>query len=101
MAQALKAKWDIGLHGGGVIANPIPKEYEMDPASSTAPSQKPSANHRHSESRAKKAPPFLLAKVKDLNDGASLDSNIQLVYNNAIVGAQVAVELSKLQVAAG
>jgi pseudouridine-5'-phosphate glycosidase len=32
LAQALKAKWDLGLKGGAVIANPIPVEYEMDPA---------------------------------------------------------------------
>ena len=42
-----------------------------------------------------KAPPFLLAKVKDLTGGASLDSDIQLVYTNAKVGAQIAVELNR------
>ena len=46
--------------------------------------------------KGKESTPFLLAKVKELTEGASLDSNIQLVYNNAKVGAQIAVELSKL-----
>ena len=44
----------------------------------------------------KETTPFLLAKVKELTGGDSLDSNIQLVFNNAKVAAQTAVELSKL-----
>ena len=39
--------------------------------------------------------PFLLAKVKELTGGDSLDSNIQLVYNNARLAAQTAVALCK------
>ena len=96
MAQALKAKWDLGLNGGVVIANPIPAEYEMDPA---VIDRAITEAVRESEAlgiKGKESTPFLLAKVKDLTDGASLDSNIQLVYNNAALGAKVAVELSKL-----
>ena len=40
--------------------------------------------------------PFLLAKVKELTGGDSLDSNIQLVYNNAALAAKTACELCKL-----
>jgi pseudouridine-5'-phosphate glycosidase len=96
MAEALKAKWDLGLNGGVVIANPIPAEYEMDPA---VIDRAIAEAVRESETlgiKGKASTPFLLAKVKDLTDGASLDSNIQLVYNNAALGAKVAVELSKL-----
>ena len=46
--------------------------------------------------KGKESTPFLLAKVKDITAGKSLDSNIQLVFNNALLGAKVAVELSKL-----
>lgn len=42
--------------------------------------------------------PFLLARIKDITGGDSLDSNIQLVYNNARLAAQTAVELSRLDV---
>ena len=41
--------------------------------------------------------PFLLATIKDLTGGDSLDSNIQLVFNNARLGAAAAVELAKLE----
>ena len=41
--------------------------------------------------------PYLLAKIKDLTGGDSLDSNIQLVFNTARLGAAAAVELAKLE----
>lgn len=96
MAKALKAKWDLGLQGGVVIANPIPAEYEMDPAVIDRAIEEAVRESQALGIKGKESTPFLLAKVKDLTGGASLDSNIQLVYNNAAVGAQVAVELSKL-----
>ena len=43
----------------------------------------------------KETTPFLLAKVKDLTGGDSLESNIQLVYNNAVLGAKTACALSR------
>ncbi len=96
LAQALRTKWDLGLNGGVVIANPIPAEYEMDPAVINAAINAAVKEAEEKGIKGKESTPFLLAKVKELTDGASLDSNIQLVYNNARVGAQIAVALSKL-----
>ncbi len=97
LALAIKAKWDLNLHGGLIVANPIPAAFEMDSnvinqAIAEAIRQQFAAGVKGKEST-----PFLLAKVKELTGGDSLDSNIQLVYNNAKVGAQLAVALSKLQ----
>ena len=96
LAEALKAKWDLGLKGGAVIANPIPKEYEMKPAVINKAIDLAVKEAEERGIKGKESTPFLLAKVKELTEGASLDSNIQLVYNNAKVGAQIAVELSKI-----
>ena len=96
LAAALKAKWDMGLKGGAVIANPIPKEYEMDPLVINKAIDSAIREAEEKKIKGKESTPFLLAKVKELTEGASLDSNIRLVYNNAKVGAQIAVELSKL-----
>ena len=97
LAAAIKAKWDLHLDGGVIVANPIPKAYEMDPkmiddAITEAVRQQFAAGVKGKEST-----PFLLAKVKELTGGDSLESNIQLVYNNAKVGAQLAVALSELK----
>ena len=44
----------------------------------------------------KNVTPFLLDKVKTITDGKSLESNIELVYNNAKVAAQIAKDLSDI-----
>ena len=95
-AEALKAKWDLGLEGGVVIANPIPAEYEMDPEVINGAIAAAVKESEDKGIKGKESTPFLLSKVKELTGGASLDSNIQLVYNNVKVGAQIAVALSKL-----
>lgn len=96
LAEALKAKWDLGLNGGVVVANPIPEEYEMEPAVINKAIDSAIKEAEEKGIKGKESTPFLLAKVKELTEGASLDSNIQLVYNNAKLGAQIAVELSKI-----
>ena len=96
LAEALKAKWDLELDGGVVIANPIPQEYEMEPAVINKAIASALKEAEEKGIKGKESTPFLLAKVKELTEGASLDSNIQLVFNNAKVGAQIAVELSRL-----
>ena len=45
--------------------------------------------------KGKESTPFLLAKIKEITGGDSLESNIKLVYNNAKLAADVALELSK------
>lgn len=96
IAKALKTKWDIGLKGGAVIANPIPAEFEMD-ANEINQFIDSAIQEAHTKGiKGKAATPFLLAKVAEMTKGSSLDSNIQLVYNNARIGAQIAVAFSKL-----
>lgn len=97
LALAIKAKWDLNLRGGLLVANPIPKEFEMDPKVIDEAIQEAIQQQMILGIKGKESTPFLLAKVKELTGGDSLDSNIQLVYNNAKVGAQLAVELSKLK----
>ncbi len=96
LAEALKTKWDLGLKGGAVIANPIPEGYEMNPDVINKAIADALKEADEKGIKGKASTPFLLAKVKELTEGASLDSNIKLVYNNAKIGARIAVELSKL-----
>lgn len=96
LAKALKTKWDLNLKGGVIVANPIPAAYEMDPKVINDAILEAVRQQNEQGVKGKESTPFLLAKVKELTGGDSLDSNIQLVYNNAKVGSQIAVELSKL-----
>jgi pseudouridine-5'-phosphate glycosidase len=96
IASAIKVKWDLGLNGGVVVANPIPEQYAMDYDIITNAINSAIKEAEEKGVKGKDTTPFLLAKVKDITGGSSLDSNIQLVYNNAMLGAKIAVELSKL-----
>jgi pseudouridine-5'-phosphate glycosidase len=96
VASALDAKWNLGLRGGMVIANPIPSEYEMDPDKIDAAISQALTEAENKGIKGKETTPFLLDRVKQLTGGDSLESNIQLVYNNARVGTAIAVELSKM-----
>ncbi len=96
IADALRAKWDLGLKGGMVIANPIEEQYQMDYDTINCAIEKALKEASENGIRGKESTPFLLAKVKELTGGDSLESNIRLVYNNAELGAKIAVELSKL-----
>ncbi|MEG1462415.1 MAG: pseudouridine-5'-phosphate glycosidase [Anaerorhabdus sp.] len=93
IAEAIVAKREMGLNGGVLI----PEEYamnkeEMDKAINAAIDEMNKMGVHGKEST-----PFLLAKIKELTGGKSLDSNIQLVFNNAKVGAEIAKEICLLK----
>ncbi|WED24063.1 pseudouridine-5'-phosphate glycosidase [Vibrio sp. JC009] len=96
IALALKAKWGMDLKGGAVIANPIPEEYAMPPEAINSAIETALREADEQGIFGKESTPFLLARVCELTGGDSLDSNIQLVLNNARLGAQIAIEYSKL-----
>ena len=90
LAKAFKVQNDLGLGGGMLVTNPIPEEYSMDPAVINKAIDEAIAESREKGIHGKATTPFLLAKVKELTGGDSLDSNIHLVYNNAKVAALTA-----------
>ena len=96
LAAAFKASQDMGLKGGMLVTNPIPEEFSMDPAVINKAIDEAIAQANAQGIHGKESTPFLLAKVKELTGGDSLDSNIQLVFNNARLAAQTAAELCKL-----
>ncbi|BCL71138.1 pseudouridine-5'-phosphate glycosidase [Vibrio nigripulchritudo] len=90
IATALKAKWELGLNGGAVIANPIPEQYAMNKAEIDEVIAHAIEEMDSKGIKGKESTPFLLAKVAEKTAGNSLASNIQLVLNNAKLAAQVA-----------
>ncbi len=95
IANALRTKWDLGLSGGIVIANPIPTDKAMDKNAIDTAIETALKEADEQGIRGKAITPFLLDKVKSLTGGDSLTANIALVYHNAKVGAEIAVALSK------
>lgn len=91
LAKALQTKWQMGLQGGVVIANPIPPEFEMDYDTIQAAIESALLEAEWQGIKGKESTPFLLAKIKDITGGHSLESNIQLVLHNARLAGQLAV----------
>ena len=96
LAKAFHAKLELGLRGGMLVTNPIPEQYSMDKAVIDKAIGTALDEAKAQGVHGKAVTPFLLAKVKELTGGDSLDSNIQLVYNNARLAAATAAELCKL-----
>ncbi|MEM8578362.1 MAG: pseudouridine-5'-phosphate glycosidase [Pseudomonadota bacterium] len=93
IAAAHRARGALGLPGGQLIANPIPAADEI-PAEALAPIiAQAQAEAVQKGIAAKAVTPFLLQRIFELTDGASLTANIALVRNNARLAAAIAQEL--------
>lgn len=90
IAKILKTKWDLGLNGGVVVANPIPKQFAMEKEVIDKAIEEAYREMEKEKISGKEVTPFLLAKIKDVTAGKSLESNIQLVLNNARLAASIA-----------
>jgi len=95
IADAFRVKLDMGLVGGMLVTNPIPEEYSMDPEYINKNIADAIDEANRLGIKGKETTPFLLDKIQKLTGGDSLKSNIQLVFNNARLGAAVAAELVK------
>ncbi len=95
LAAAFNAKLEMGLKGGMLVTNPIPEEYSMDADVINKAIDEAVEESIKLGIKGKKTTPFLLAKIKDITGGDSLDSNIQLVFNNARLAAKTAAEMCK------
>lgn len=89
-AKAFEAQRGAGLHTGMLMANPIPEEFSMDEEMINNAIEAAVKEACEKGIKGKDSTPFLLSKVKDITGGSSLDANIELVFNNAKVAAQIA-----------
>lgn len=95
LAMIIKEKRKAHLHGGLLITNPIPEEYALDENLMNQSVNQALKEADEKGIHGKDVTPFLLRRVVELTGGESLESNIQLVLNNARLGAEIAKELCK------
>ena len=95
LAAMFRAQRELGYKGGMLVTNPIPEQYAMDKAVIDAAIEQALRESVEQGVKGKEATPFLLARVVELTGGDSLESNIQLVLNNARLAAKTAAELGK------
>ena len=96
IAKAMAVKWQSGLNGGMVVANPIPEAFAMPEEKINAAINRAVKEAEEQGVVGKASTPFLLARVAELTGGDSLKSNIQLVFNNAILACEIAKEYQQV-----
>ncbi len=92
-----KAKREYKLDGGILVCNPVPKEFAMDEKVISDVINQAQKEMEEKGIKGKDETPFLLSRIVELTKGDSLNTNIQLILNNAKLGAKIAVEYSKIK----
>jgi pseudouridylate synthase len=95
VAAVMRAKWDLGLDGGLVVANPIPAEDEIPADEIGGIIEQALADMDRLGIHGKDATPYLLGRIVEITGGASLTANIALVRHNARLGAAIAREFAR------
>jgi pseudouridine-5'-phosphate glycosidase len=96
IARAIAIQTDLGM-GGMLVANPIPRENELDSGWIESRIAEALADAEKAGISRKAVTPYLLQRIFELTEGKSLKANIALVENNARVAARIAVALVALQ----
>ncbi|PRY85182.1 pseudouridine-5'-phosphate glycosidase [Donghicola tyrosinivorans] len=93
IAKAFRLRGAMGLPGGQLIANPVPQEFEISSESITPIITQALAEAEQQGVSGKGVTPFLLQRIFELTEGRSLETNIALVLNNAVVATKIAKAL--------
>jgi pseudouridine-5'-phosphate glycosidase len=91
VAEVMALKWQLGLGGGLVVANPIPEAAAIPAAQIAGHIETALAEAAQQGLQGKAVTPFLLARLEALTGGASLAANIALVRSNVRLAAEIAV----------
>ena len=97
IAQVINTKFELGLDGGLLVANPVPNDMSMDKEVIENAINEAISEMNTLGIKGKETTPYLLSRIASLTKGKSLESNIALVYNNCKLGAAISVEISKLK----
>ena len=95
IADIWKVQKDIYPGTGLLVTNPIPEEYSMDSEYINKEIDIAIEERNKLGIKGKETTPYLLDKIQKLTGGESLEANIRLVLNNAMLASKVAVELKK------
>lgn len=91
VAALLHAKFDSGLEGGVLVANPIPEAFAMEEATIQKAIDQALKEAEEKGVTGKAITPYLLDAIKTITKGKSLEANLALMKHNARVAAEIAV----------
>jgi pseudouridylate synthase len=96
IAQMLYTKWQLGLQGAVLVANPVPPQFEVSKEEMEVHILQALAAADENNVKGKQVTPFLLQYIAEHTKGESLEANISLILHNAKIGAGIAVAYSLL-----
>ncbi len=91
IAEILKTKWSLSIEGGVLVTNPIPKKFELELVMMNDAIKEAIIEADKEKITGKEITPYLLSKVNELTQGKSLNANIKLIQNNAVLAAKIAM----------
>ena len=95
IADAFHQSNELGFPGGMLVANPIPEQYSLDGDKMEAIILDALKKADKLGIKGKEITPFLLEEITNQTGGESLESNIQLVFNNVKLACEIAKGLTK------
>lgn len=93
IAAAFRMRFNLGVPGGQLIANPVPESAQIAAKDIEPIIAQAIAEAEAQHISAKNVTPFLLQCIFELTNGASLNTNIALIKNNAKLAAELAIAL--------
>ncbi len=90
IATFAKAHWDLGMKSAILVTNPIPAEHSLDDEFINPIIEQASADAKEKGIHGQALTPYLLARINKLSGGKSLQSNLVLLHNNAMLAAKIA-----------
>ena len=93
-AAVIVARRALGMPGGVLVVNPVPEADAMESAEIEGHIELGLRKMAEEGVTGKAVTPYLLAHMKAVTEGRSLQANLALVRNNARVGARIAVALA-------
>jgi len=96
IARAHRLRGALGLPGGQLVANPIPKQDEIATATLAPIIDAALMDAARAGISGKDVTPWLLQQIFERTGGRSLAANVALVRNNARLAARIAAKLRKL-----
>lgn len=97
VARAFIARHELALPGGLLVSVPVPAEKELATDVVNSAIDQATDEARKRGIRGKQVTPFLLARLAEITGGRSVETNLALLKNNARVGAQIALAISRLR----
>lgn len=96
IGQTVKTKWDIGLIGGVIVANPIPDEFALDEDLVEETVEEALKEAKYDPKLRKDPTPLFLAKLNEKTKGMSMVAHVEIIKNNVKIGSQIAKEIYRV-----